>query len=251
MGMRFTDREQAGRLLAAALPQFRGRPDTVVLGLACGGVPVAAEAAASLQLPWDVLPVRKLGIPGLEETAFGALASADGGVVRVLNRPLVARLLDIGVRQSALDAVESAERAELERRAAAYPGPRLPLTGKTVIVADDGLATGATMRAAVEAVRAAGAATVVVGGSRRVAGGTVVTAAARGRRVQPVHPRPVPRRRQLLPRLPAGAGRRRRPAAGCPARLNSNRGDATPVPALLTTGRARTLRPVPSCLLGD
>jgi len=162
MGMRFTDREQAGRLLAAALPQFRGRPDTVVLGLACGGVPVAAEAAASLQLPWDVLPVRKLGIPGLGETAFGALASARGGVVRVLNRPLMARLLDIGIRQSALDAVESAERAELQRRAAAYPGPRLPLTGKTVIVADDGLATGATMRAAVEAVRAAGAATVVV-----------------------------------------------------------------------------------------
>ena len=64
MGMRFTDREQAGRLLAAALPQFRGRPDTVVLGLACGGVPVAAEAAASLRLPWDVLPVRKLGVPG-------------------------------------------------------------------------------------------------------------------------------------------------------------------------------------------
>lgn len=163
MGMRFTDREQAGRLLAAALPQFRGRPDAVVLGLACGGVPVAAEVAASLQLPWDVLPVRKLGIPGLDETAFGALASADGGVVRVLNRPLVARLLDIGVRQSALDAVESEARAELERRAGAYPGPRLPLNDRTVIVADDGLATGATMRAAVLAVRAAGAATVVVG----------------------------------------------------------------------------------------
>lgn len=163
MGMRFTDREQAGRLLAAALPQFRGRPDTVVLGLACGGVPVAAAAAALLRLPWDVLPVRKLGIPGLDETAFGALATADGGVLRVLNRPLVARLLDIGVRQSALDAVESAERAELTRRAAGYPGPRLPLAGKTVIVADDGLATGATMRAGVEAVRAAGAATVVVG----------------------------------------------------------------------------------------
>ena len=163
MGMRFTDREQAGGLLAAALPQFRGRPDTVVLGLSCGGVPVAAEAAASLRLPWDVLPVRKLGVPGLDETAFGALASASGAVVRVLNRALVARLLSIGVRQSALDAVESAERAALGRRAAAYPGPRLPLTGKTVIVADDGLATGATMRAAVEAVRAAGAATVVVG----------------------------------------------------------------------------------------
>ncbi len=75
MGMRFTDRGQAGRLLAAALPQFRGRPDTVLLGLARGGVPVAAEAAAALQLPWDVLPVRKLGIPGHGETAFGALAA--------------------------------------------------------------------------------------------------------------------------------------------------------------------------------
>ena len=162
MGMRFTDREQAGRLLAAALPQFRGRPDTVVLGLVRGGVPVAAEAAAALQLPWDVQPVRKLGIPGHSETAFGALASTNGGVVRVVNRALVVRLLDVGIRQSALDEVESTERAELERRARVYPGPRLPLNGSTVIVIDDGLATGATMRAAVTAARAAGAATVVV-----------------------------------------------------------------------------------------
>ncbi|HEX9087934.1 MAG TPA: phosphoribosyltransferase family protein [Arthrobacter sp.] len=162
MGMRYTDREEAGRLLASALRQFRGRPDTVVLGLACGGVPVAAAAATALQLPWDVLPVRKLGIPGLAETAFGALASAGGGVVRMLNRALADRLLGVGVRQSALDAVESTARAELEHRAASYPGPRLPLKGRTVIIVDDGLATGATMRAAVGAVRAAGAATVVV-----------------------------------------------------------------------------------------
>jgi putative phosphoribosyl transferase len=162
MGMRYTDREEAGRLLASALRQFRGRQDTMVLGLARGGVPVAAAAATALQLPWDVLPVHKLGIPGLAETAFGALASAGGGVVRMLNRALADRLLDVGVRQSALDEVESTARAELEHRAGTYPGPRLPLKGRTVIVVDDGLATGATMRAAVGAVRAAGAATVVV-----------------------------------------------------------------------------------------
>ena len=163
MGMRFTDRGQAGRLLAAALRQFRGRPDTVVLGLARGGVPVAAEAAAALRLDWDVLPVRKLGIPGHGETAFGALATVNGRVVQVLNRPFVDQLLELGITQSALDEVVRLEQAELERRAGAYPGPRLPLAGRTVIVADDGMATGATMRAAVEAVRAAGAATVVVG----------------------------------------------------------------------------------------
>lgn len=162
MGMRYTDREEAGRLLASALRQFRGRPDTVVLGLARGGVPVAVEAAAALHLPWDVLPVRKLGIPGQAETAFGALASADGRVVRMLNRTLADRLLDVGVRQSALDEVESTANAELEQRAGTYPGPRLQLNGRTVIDVDDGLATGATMRAAVGAVRAAGAATVVV-----------------------------------------------------------------------------------------
>lgn len=163
MGMRFTDRGQAGRLMAAALPQFRGRPDTVMLGLARGGVEVAAESAAALRLPWDVLPVRKLGIPGHAETAFGALAAVNGRVVRVLNRPFVDQLLELGITQSALDEVVRFEQAELERRAGAYPGPRLPLAGKTVIVADDGMATGATMRAAVEAVRAAGAAAVVVG----------------------------------------------------------------------------------------
>ncbi|MET3949833.1 phosphoribosyltransferase family protein [Arthrobacter sp. UYEF36] len=162
MGMRFTDREQAGRLLAAALPQFRGRPDAVVLGLARGGVTVAAGAAAALQLPWDVLPVRKLGIPGHRETAFGALAAVNGRVVRVLNRPFVDELLELGIPQSALDEVVRFEQAELERRSGVYPGPRLPLAAKTVIVTDDGMATGATMRAAVEAVRAAGAATVVV-----------------------------------------------------------------------------------------
>jgi putative phosphoribosyl transferase len=160
--MRFADRDEAGRRLAAALPQFRGRPDTMVLGLARGGVPVAAAAADALRLPFAALPVRKLGIPGHEETAFGALAWSNGRVVRLLNRPLVDRLLEIGLRQSALDRAEATALAELKRQAAAHPGSRPDVNGKTVILADDGLATGATMRAAVEAVRAAGAAAVVV-----------------------------------------------------------------------------------------
>lgn len=162
MGTRFTDREEAGRRLAGVLPQFRGRPMTMVLGLASGGVPVAAAAAGALRLPFAALPVRKLGVPGHEETAFGALAWSNGRVVRVLNRSLMDRLLEVGVRQSALDQVEATARAELERRAAAYPGSRTDVDGNTVILVDDGLATGASMRAAVEAVRAAGAASVVV-----------------------------------------------------------------------------------------
>ncbi|WP_427006989.1 phosphoribosyltransferase [Pseudarthrobacter sp. H2] len=162
MGMRFTDRGEAGRLLAAALPQFRGRAGTVVLGLARGGVPVAAAAADALRLPFGALPVRKLGVPGHEETAFGALAWSPGKVVRVLNGPLVVRLLELGFPQSSLDRVEHDGRAELERRAGQYPGTRDELRDRTVILADDGLATGATMRAAIEAVRRAGAARIVV-----------------------------------------------------------------------------------------
>jgi predicted phosphoribosyltransferase len=162
MGMRFSDRAQAGRLLADALRQFRGRPDTMLVGLTRGGVPVAAAAAQTLGLRFAVLPVRKLGIPGHEETAFGALAWTGGQVVRVLNRPFVDQLRQLGIQTAALDGVEHRERAELEREAAAYPetGPDFP--GATVILADDGMATGATMRAAVEAVRGAGAAGVVV-----------------------------------------------------------------------------------------
>ena len=163
MGMRFSDREQAGRLLADALRQFRGRPDTVLVGLSRGGLPVAASAAKTLGLALAVLPVRKLGIPGHEETAFGALAWTGGQVVRVLNRPFVDQLLQLGIQAAALDAVEHRERAELERQAAAYPAtPPGLLAGATVVLADDGMATGATMRAAVEAVRGAGAARIVV-----------------------------------------------------------------------------------------
>jgi putative phosphoribosyl transferase len=170
MGMRFQDRDQAGRQLAGLLSRFRGRPDTLILGLARGGVPVAAALASELGLPAGVLPVRKLGIPGHTEIAFGALAwsggqgggQSGGQVVRILNRSLLTRLLALGLTQSSFDEVELRERAELERRAARYPDSTRNLGGKTVILADDGLATGASMRAAVEAVRGAGAARVVV-----------------------------------------------------------------------------------------
>lgn len=162
MGTHFTDREEAGRLLADALRQFRGRPDALLLGLARGGVPVAAAAAERLGLSFAALPVRKLGVPGHGETAFGALAWSGGQVVRVLNRPFVEQLVELGIRPAALDEVELRERLELERRAEAYPGIGQDLTGRNVILVDDGMATGATMRAAVEAARRAGAAAVVV-----------------------------------------------------------------------------------------
>lgn len=160
--MRFTDREQAGRMLAGGLRRFRGRPETVVMGLTRGGVPLAAAAAEELGLPFAALPVRKLGIPGFEETAFGALAWSPGRVVRVLNQPLLDQLVELGIRQPALDAVERRERTELERQAEICRGQGLELRGGRVLLADDGLATGATMRAAVEAMRRTGAASVVV-----------------------------------------------------------------------------------------
>lgn len=161
MSTRFEDRTDAGERLAAVLTQFRERDDTIVLGLARGGIPVAAAAAKALYLPFGAVLVRKLGIPGHDETAFGALAWSEGRIVRLLNRPLIARILDHGVRQEWLDEVEKREKAELLRRASTYPGISNRLTGKTVLLLDDGLATGATMRAAVEAVRSGGAARIV------------------------------------------------------------------------------------------
>ncbi|MFF1251361.1 phosphoribosyltransferase [Pseudarthrobacter sp. NPDC058329] len=158
---RFEDRTEAGERLAAVLAQFREQPGTVVLGLARGGIPVAASAAKALYLPLGAVLVRKLGIPGHPETAYGALAWARGRTVRLLNKPLLDRVLEHGVRQELLDDVEHRERAELLRRVQLYPGIDYDLTGKTVLLIDDGLATGATMRAAVEAVREGGAKTVV------------------------------------------------------------------------------------------
>ncbi|MDP9889021.1 phosphoribosyltransferase [Pseudarthrobacter enclensis] len=161
MGTRFEDRTEAGQRLAGALARFREQPDTLVLGLARGGIPVAAAAASVLRLPLGAVLVRKLGIPGHEETAFGALALARGRIVRLINKPLLERVLQHGVRQDLMDDVEERERAELLRRAQLYPGTGMDVAGKTVVLMDDGLATGATMRAAVEAMRAEGATAVL------------------------------------------------------------------------------------------
>lgn len=161
MRRRFKDRTDAGLQLAGLLAGYRDRPETLVLGLARGGIPVAAAVASELHLPLGAVLVRKLGIPGHEETAFGALAWAQGRTVRLLNTPLVRRILDNGVPQERLDEIEERERAELLRRVDLYPGTRQDVAGKTVLLVDDGLATGATMRAAIEAVREGGAGAVV------------------------------------------------------------------------------------------
>lgn len=161
MDMRFEDRTEAGERLAAVLTQFREQPGTVVLGLARGGIPVAAAAAKALYLPLGAVLVRKLGIPGHEETAYGALAWARGRTVRLLNKPLLDRVLEHGVREELLHQVEQRERGELLRRVDLYPKSDPEISGKTVLLIDDGLATGATMRAAVEAVREGGAKAVV------------------------------------------------------------------------------------------
>jgi predicted phosphoribosyltransferase len=153
---RFADRRAAGRVLADALAEYAGRSDVVVLGLPRGGVPVGYEVASRLGVELDIFVVRKLGMPGHEEYAIGAIAS---GGVRVDN-PEIAR----HVPRSLIAQVEQRERMELLRRERAYRGDRPPLDvrGKTVIVVDDGLATGSTMRAAVLGLRSLGPASIVV-----------------------------------------------------------------------------------------
>jgi erythromycin esterase-like protein/predicted phosphoribosyltransferase len=155
---RFRDRAEAGRLLAEELRGYAGRDDVVVLGLPRGGVPVAFEVARALGAPLDVFLVRKLGVPGREELAFGAIAS---GGTRVLHRQVVESL---DIPSEWVEAIDAKERRELERRERAYRGERPPpdLAGKTVILVDDGLATGSTMLAAVHAIRADDPARVVV-----------------------------------------------------------------------------------------
>lgn len=159
MAQRFEDRHDGGRQLAEALEAYRGRPHTVVLALPRGGVPVACEVGQALGLPVDVLIVRKLGLPGQPELAMGAIAS---GGVRVENEEVVRML---GIQADTLDRVAAEELPELRRRERVYRGgrPAAPLGPETTaIIVDDGIATGSTMHAAVEAVRKRGVKEVVV-----------------------------------------------------------------------------------------
>ena len=153
----FANRQEAGRLLAAELTKYADREDAIVLGLPRGGVPVAAEVARALHLPLDVMVVRKLGAPGQEELAIGAIG--EGGV-RVLNRQLVRNL---GLDDGDIDRIAATEERELRRRVSAYRGGHesLAVEDKTVLLVDDGVATGATMRAGLQALKAAGAARVI------------------------------------------------------------------------------------------
>ncbi|MDB5396269.1 MAG: Erythromycin esterase [Rhodospirillales bacterium] len=154
----FHDRREAGQRLARELRGYAGRSDVVVLGLPRGGVPVAAEVARALRVPMDVFIVRKLGIPGYEELAMGAVAT---GGVRVVNDEIIRRL---GIPSYVIDAIAEKEQHELRRRERLYRGGRPPpdVKGRTVILVDDGLATGATMQAAVKALKQLQPARIVV-----------------------------------------------------------------------------------------
>src|SRR5213078_4800375 len=156
--MLFQDRTDAGRQLAARLTAYADRPDVFVLALPRGGVPVAYEVAKALHAPLDVFLVRKLGVPGHEELAMGAIST---GGVRVLNDNVVGYL---DIPDYVIDEVADIELRELERRERAYRGdrPEPEVRGKTVILVDDGLATGSTMRAAAAALRQQNPARIVV-----------------------------------------------------------------------------------------
>lgn len=145
----FNDRTDAGKQLASALQEFRDCENVVVLALPRGGVPVAYEVARALQAPLDVMVVRKLGVPGHRELAMGAIAS---GNIRVMNEGIVYQL---GIPELAIDEVVAEEGAELQRRERLYRGDggRCEIMGNTIILVDDGIATGATMRAAIAAIK--------------------------------------------------------------------------------------------------
>jgi putative phosphoribosyl transferase len=155
---RFKNRHDAGRVLANSLRHYGGREDLIVLALPRGGVPVGYEIATTLQAPLDVFVVRKLGVPGHEELAMGAIATGD---VLVVNDDVVRSLR---IPDSAIQQVARQEAAELKRREELYRGTAAApdLRDRTVIVVDDGLATGSTMRAAVAALRAQSPARIVV-----------------------------------------------------------------------------------------
>ncbi|PYI86489.1 MAG: phosphoribosyl transferase [Verrucomicrobia bacterium] len=156
--MRFKNRTEAGRLLAAKLLCHSSAPALLVLALPRGGVPVAYEVASALRAPLDIFLVRKLGVPGHEEYAMGALAT---GGVRILNPDAVQHL---GISEDVIEKVVAKEKAELERREREYRGSRpVPeLRGRTVMIVDDGLATGSSMRAAVAALRQKQPARIIV-----------------------------------------------------------------------------------------
>jgi putative phosphoribosyl transferase len=156
--MIYRDRIEAGKHLALRLTDYANRSDVLVLALPRGGVPVAFEVAEALHAPLDIFLVRKLGVPGQEELAMGAIAT---GGVRVLNEDVVSYLR---VPDEVIDAVAADELRELERRERAYRGarPAPDVLGKTVILVDDGLATGSTMRAAAAALRQQQPARIVV-----------------------------------------------------------------------------------------
>jgi putative phosphoribosyl transferase len=156
--MQFRNRTEAGQILAERLTDYANRNDVIVLALPRGGLPVAYEVARSLNAPLDVFVVRKLGVPGHEELAMGAIAT---GGVRVLNRNVIESLQ---IPEAIIDRVASRELRELERRERAYRDdrPAPDVQGRTVILVDDGIATGSTMRAAVAALRQMEAARIVV-----------------------------------------------------------------------------------------
>jgi putative phosphoribosyl transferase len=156
--MRFRDRTDAGRQLAAQLGAYTDRPDVLVLALPRGGIPVGFEVARRLHVPLDAFLVRKLGVPGYEELAMGAIAS---GGVRVVNEEVVSQLR---IPDEVLDQVAVEEERELERRESAYRGdrPAPDVQGRIVILVDDGLATGTTMRAALVALRKQRPARIVI-----------------------------------------------------------------------------------------
>lgn len=182
----FHDRREAGRVLAEQLRGFRGRDDVLVLALPRGGAPVAREVAESLGAPLDVFVTRKLGVPGQEELAMGAVAS---GGVRVVNQLV---LEDAGVSDDQLEAATRSELAELERRELTYRGhrPRPQIGGRVVILVDDGLATGASMIAALRALRPLGPRRLVVAVPTAPPDACAEVAAIADEVVCPLTPRP-------------------------------------------------------------